>query len=47
MLKKNLTKEIKKIVNKETDVEIDLVYKKLTKETFVDKYKNKPQKTPN
>ena len=39
-VEKNLTKEIKKIANKETDVEIDLVYKKLTKETFVDKYKN-------
>ena len=38
-VEKNLTKEIKKIANKETDVEIDLVYKKLTKETFVDKYK--------
>ena len=38
-VEKNLTQEIRKIVNKETDVEIDLVYKKLTKETFVDKYK--------
>jgi len=38
-VEKNLTQEIRKIANKETDVEIDLVYKKLTKETFVDKYK--------
>ena len=38
-VEKNLTEEIRKIVNKETNVEIDLVYKKLTKETFVDKYK--------
>ena len=38
-VEKNLTQEISDIVNKVTNVDIDLVYKKLTKETFVDKYK--------
>jgi chromosomal replication initiator protein len=39
-IKKNHSKEIKKIVKTQSKSNINLVFKTLTKETFIDKYKN-------
>ena len=39
-IKKNYSKEIKKIVKVQSKSNINLVFKTLTKETFIDKYKN-------
>ena len=40
-IEKNYSQEIKKILKNQTKKDISLVFKALTKETFVDKYKNK------
>ena len=39
-IEKNYSKEIKKIVKTQSKSNINLVFKTLTKETFIDKYKN-------
>jgi len=39
-IEKNYSKEIKKIVKAQSKSNINLVFKTLTKETFIDKYKN-------
>ena len=39
-IEKNYSKEIKKIVKSQSKSNINLVFKTLTKETFIDKYKN-------
>ena len=39
-IEKNYSKEIKKIVKSQSKSNINLIFKTLTKETFIDKYKN-------